>query len=78
MKLSDKINIANELLGSCASTSDLVDKYELDFFEGAYEIEKAANDCGVWLCDICGWWYDESEIHEYQPEVICETCNKFD
>ena len=76
LSMYDRIQIANELLGSCSDLNIYIDQYNLDPFTGYDEVVSAANEYGVWLCDCCGWWYDESEIYEFQPEVICEDCQE--
>lgn len=65
MKQILKQKIAEELLGTCISESEIVKKYNLSIFDTVYEITLLANEMGVWRCKYCGWWVDE---------VVCQEC----
>jgi formylmethanofuran dehydrogenase subunit E len=72
----EQLKIAQELLGSSLGCDTLADTYDLDLFEGGLQVKKAAEDHGVWLCDCCGWWYEESEMYELEGEMWCYDCYK--
>jgi len=75
LTVKQKQDIANDLLGSCSNTGGLADIYLPDNpFDGDAKITEAANDCGVWLCECCGWWHDEGEMEWHNGEYWCEDC----
>ena len=77
MKIEDKEHIANTLLGTCISPVELAEKYFPDDpFVGDLKIHAIANDLGVWLCESCGWWVEESKLGNCKVDIRCIECDK--
>ena len=65
--------LVDSILGSCSNLSDI-----LPFFEEIFKFEcpeelahEALEDCGIYLCDSCGWWTDSVIFTEQVP---CDGC----
>ena len=67
LTLEQKHKIADDLNGSAQTAADLAEHYGVE----PDEIEAAAAECEVELCDQCGWWCETSELNEEQH---CEDC----
>jgi len=66
-----KLEIAENLLGSCDSLSWKGEKYGVE----GDELGLVAEEYGVWRCETCGWWVEEGELAvEADGDVICQDC----
>jgi hypothetical protein len=75
LTVTQKMEIANELLGSCSGVWDLAYMFLPDNpFDGDMLIEIAANEYGVYLCTVCGWWGEEHNMNFDDGDVICGDC----
>ena len=70
--------IANRLLGTCLAPRDICNEFGCDPFTDDLYVGMAAEDCGVWQCESCGWWIDEAELVDTRNGVYCKECNNDD
>lgn len=53
----------SSVLGEDYSESDL-SKSNLEQIDGE-----------IFLCDLCGWWYEVEEKTEHHGDAVCESCS---
>lgn len=67
--------IANTLLGSCSNVWFLVEELEIEEgWDADLVVKAAAEENGVWQCDICSWWFEEADI-VITDQVECLSCH---
>ena len=65
---------ANELQGTCKAIYELGEEFEaaaddMDFCNRLDEL--------VFECEVCNWWYEQSEMAEREDlRWICQECNE--
>jgi hypothetical protein len=65
--------IADAVLGTCMSETDIIERYELDGDE--YDLGAKLSECGVELCADCNWWAESSEMN---CDFLCADCQPED
>lgn len=65
------------LQGSCETLDDgiravLGDEYSEDDLT---DEDRQTIDGELFLCAVCGWWYEVCEMSEDEDEQICNDCN---
>lgn len=76
MKTHEKIAMAEEVLGTCMSSIELekLGKHYNLKYKAGYDVDLQVSviveEYGVWRCESCDWWVEESELHN----DICNSC----
>jgi hypothetical protein len=66
--------IAYELMGTCDSLGNILERHELEWLENSTDFCLAL-DAICFCCETCGWWFEQSEMaDEGQDEWVCEEC----
>lgn len=66
-------DIAYELQGTCISLTAMLEQHEME------EMENDRNFCNaldalVFECELCGWWFEISEMCDQHDTWKCEDC----
>lgn len=65
------------LQGSCDSLSDgIFAVIGEDYSEDDLSLDNLEQiDNEIFLCDVCGWWFEVCEMSESESEQACVECN---
>ena len=78
MSISDELlrEVGEYLRGSCKSTSDAIEHFELDIEEGI--LENRLLDVDIEICVNCDWWHEVYELEYVEEEGggVCEDCRE--
>lgn len=67
--------IANEIVGTLLSESQIIDKYDLP--QDIDVIDKLL-DYNIEMCADCGWWCHSYELKLFGSVYMCDACYRED
>lgn len=65
--------LASYLQGSCKSFSEACEALGIDE-NSLTEADLAEFDEYVFQCDVCGWWEDIGDKHDFYDDALCNDC----
>lgn len=70
--MRDITTIYNDLLGTCESLAAYLERNDID--EDPVDIQPLLEDEGLYLCTVCGWWVEESDMRWDGCDAVCNEC----